>query len=119
MNQNPYLAALELVQQNSGTSGQAALAKCILSLYNDRHAFSIGEVLRPLDRSYTQVVLAIVKEYAAHGETMELCHAGRYVYENFPQLIELSNAMSDARAGVRQKWDLQYEEEMRRLYPDD
>lgn len=119
MNQNPYLVGLEFVQQNSGTSGQAGLAKCILSLYNDQHAFSIGEILLPLDRANAKIVLAMVSEYAAHGETEELRAAGKYVYANFPRLIELSNAMSSARAEVRQKWDRQHEEEMRRLYPDD
>jgi hypothetical protein len=119
MNQNPYIAGLELVQTNCGTSGQAALAKCILSLYNEVHAFSIGEVLGPLDRKYTAVVLAMVNEYARHGETVELRLAGEHVYANFPRLIELSNAMSDARGIVRQKWQRQHEDEMRLLYPDD
>lgn len=118
MNPNPYLAGLELVQQNYGTSGQAALAKCILSLYNQAHAFSAGEILAPLDREYTAVVLAMMNEYAMHGETAELRLAGSYVYENFPRLIELSGAMCDARVTVTQKWQRQHEEEMRRLYPD-
>lgn len=117
--QNPYLAGLELVKQHSGTSGQAALAKCILSLYNREHAFSIGEVLGPLDSRYTEVVLAMVAEYAKRGETAELCQAGEWVFENFPRLIELSLAMSHARASVRQEWDRQREEENRRLYPEE
>ncbi len=116
---NPYLAGLELVKQNYGTSGQGALAKCILSLYNQTHAFSIGEILGPLDRKYQAVVLAMVNEYARYGETAELRQAGEYVYATFPRLIELSNAMSNARGDVRQEWDRQHEAEMRRLYPDD
>lgn len=116
---NPYLEAFDLVKQNSGTSGQAALAKCILSLYNNNHAFSIGEILGPLDERYTKVVLAMVNEYAVHGETDELCQAGRYVYENFPRLVQLSKAMSDARYEVRREWERQEEEENRRLYPDE
>lgn len=116
---NPYLAGLELVKENHGTSGQASLAKCILSLYNSTHAFSIGEILGPLDTNYTGVVIAMVSEYARHGETAELRQAGEWVYANFPRLIELSSAMGDARADVRQKWDQQAEEERRRLYPDD
>jgi len=119
MNQNPYIVGLELVQQNCGTSGQSALAKCILSLYNEAHAFSVGEVLGPLGGEYTTVVLEMISEYAKHGETAELRLAGEYVYGNFPRLIELSNAMSDARGIVRQKWQSQYEEEMQCLYPDD
>jgi hypothetical protein len=119
MNQNPYIAGLELVKKNFGTSGRGALAKCILSLYNEVHAFSIGEVLGPLDREYTAVVLAMVSEYARHGETAELRQAGVYVYAKFPGLIELSNAMSSARVEVWQEWEKQQEEEKRRLYPDD
>lgn len=116
---NPYLAGLELVKQNYGTSGQSALAKCILSLYNRENAFSIGEVLGPLDATYTETVFAMLNEYVRNGETEELREAGRWVCENFPRLIELSNAMSDVRAKLRREWDRQHEEEMRRLYPDD
>lgn len=116
---NPYLEALELVKQHPGTGGQAALAKCILSLYNREHAFSLGEVLGPLDDRYSTLVLAMIQAYIDRGETDELCQAGRYVYENFPRLVELSNAMSDARAQVRAEWDRQHEEEMRRLYPEE
>lgn len=119
MKQNPYMAGLDLVQQNYGTSSQAALAKCILSLYNEAHAFSVGEFLGPLGGEYKAVVLAMVNEYARHGETAELRLAGEYVYANFPRLIELSNAMSDARGMVRQKWQRQQKEESWRLYPDD
>lgn len=116
---NIYLEALALVKTNSGTSGQGALAKCILSLYNSNHAFSIGEILGPLDARYTAMVLGLVKEYAERGETPELCQAGAYVYENFPGLVELSSAMYNARAEVRQEWDRQREEENRRLYPEE
>lgn len=116
---NPYLMGLALVKQNEGTSGQGALAKCILSLYNPVHAFSMGEILGPLDDHYTQVVLAMVAEYAAHGETEELREAGRWVYKDFPRLVQLSKAMQDARAEVRNQWEREREEERRRLYPDD
>jgi hypothetical protein len=119
MNNNPYLIALDLVKENVGTSGQGALAKCILSLYNDQHAFSIGEVLGPLDKEYSSVVLAMIIEYANHGETEELRQAGRWVCQDFPRLLELSNAMSNARLEVREAWERQREEELRRLYPED
>lgn len=118
-NPNPYLAGLDLVKQHSGTSGQVSLAKCILSLYNREHAFSIGEVLGPLDERYTRVVLAMISEYARRGETPELCEAGSWVYDNFPGLIELSLAMSNARASVNRERERQREEENRRLYPEE
>lgn len=104
-NNNPYLAGLELVKQHSGTSGQVALAKCILALYNSEHAFSIGEVLGPLDTLYTSVVMAMIHEYSNNGETAELRKAGAYVHKNFPGLVELSNAMSSARYEVRRGWE--------------
>jgi hypothetical protein len=116
---NPYLAGLELVKQHPGTSGQGAIAKCILSLYNSAHAFSIGEVLGPLDDHYTAVVLAMVAEYAANGETAELRQAGEWVCREFPGLLELSKAMHDAKYEVRARWEREREEEARRLYPDE
>lgn len=115
---NAYLDGLELVKQHSGTSGQRGLAKCILSLYNDVHAFSMAEILGSLDERYTKIVLAMVNAYADEGETEELRRAGKWVYENFPGLVELSNAMRDARSAVRAEWERQREEENRRLYPD-
>lgn len=115
---NAYVEGLELVKQHSGTSGQGALAKCILSLYNSIHPFSIGEVLGPLDSRYTKVVLAMVTEYAENGETAELRRAGKWVYENFPGLVELSAAMREARGEVRRKWEDERAEERRRQYPE-
>jgi len=119
LNSNPYLAGLELVKINSGTSGQVALAKCILSLYNPDHSFSIGEVLGSLDERYTAVVLNMVKAYATEGETEELRKTGRFVYDNFPRLIELSEAACEAKASVRREWERQREEESARLYPNE
>jgi len=111
MNPNPYLAGLDLVQQHYGTSGQMALAKCILSLYNPEHAFSIGEILGPLDSLYTKTVLAMIEEYSVHGETSELREAGSWVYERFPGLVELSEAMIEARYKVRKRWEEERERE--------
>ncbi|MFC6842341.1 hypothetical protein [Xanthomonas theicola] len=113
-----YTEGLKLVKLHDGTSGQTALAKCILSVYNPIHAFSIGEILGPLDDRYTAAVIAIVKAYAQVGETEELRRAGEWVYENFPGLVELSEAQREARAEVRRKWDHEREEEARRLYPN-
>jgi hypothetical protein len=121
MNQhtNPFLIGLDLVKLHSGTSGQAALAKCILSLYNPIHSFSIGAILGPLDDRYTKVVFDMLHAYAEHGETEELREAGAYVFKNFPRLAELSEAMNEAQSEVRLKWDREHEAEMRRLHPED
>ena len=65
------------------------------------------------------MVLALVNEYAKHGETSELRTAGEWCFDNFSGLVELSRAMTDARAEVRQKWEREREEENRRLYPEE
>lgn len=114
----PYVTGLELVKQHDGTSGQGALAKCILSLYNPVHAFSMGEILGPLDDRYTAVVLAMVNAYAHDGETKELRQAGEWVYDHFPGLIALSRVMGQARSELRDQWDRQREDANRRLYPN-
>ncbi|MGN6092223.1 MAG: hypothetical protein ACTHOL_07730 [Luteibacter jiangsuensis] len=116
---NPYLAGLALVKQHPGTSGQLGLAKCILSLYNDDHAFSIAEVLQSLDHRYTATVLAMVGEYATNGETQELREAGEWVYDHFPRLIQLSDAMQAARSEVRSEWERERRERAAAEYPDD
>lgn len=103
MSTNPYLAGLHLLKQHPGTSSQKCLAKCILSLYNANHAFSISEILAPLDSRYAKAVLDMVHAYADRGATEELNHAGEYVVAHFPNLVELSNAMSEARSAVRAK----------------
>lgn len=116
---NPYLIALAQVQLHHGTSGQAALAKAILSLYNDVYSFAMGEILAPLDTHYTRIVLDIMTEYAHHGETAELRQAGEWCYQNFPRLREQAVAMHEARSALREQWAREREEENRRLYPEE
>jgi hypothetical protein len=111
MNQNPYFMAQEFVRKNFGTSSRSAMAKAILSIYNQDHSFSIGEILGPLDRENSAVVVAMLIEYAKHGETAELRQAGEFVCKNFPRLLELSDAMQEARYAVHRNWRRQDEEE--------
>lgn len=115
---NPYLAGLDLVKQHPGTGGQIALAKAILSIYNEEHSFSMGEILRPMDDRYAGVVLQMMSAYSAHGETEELRQVGQWVYRNFPNLIELSEAMQSAKTDVRKEWARQREQEAARSYPN-
>lgn len=93
--------AVHLISGPSGTGGRPAFT------------------LAPLDERYTRVVLAMVGEYARNGETAELRQAGEWVCKEFPGLLELSSAMSSARAEVRQEWERQREAENRRLYPEE
>lgn len=97
MSANPYLAGLHLLKQHPGTKSQTCLAKCILSLYDTRHAFGIGEILSPLDSRYSKAVFDMLHAYAESGATEELKQAGEYVTAHFPMLVEQSNAMGEAR----------------------
>lgn len=101
MSTNPYLAGLHLLKQHPGTKSQVCLAKCILSLYNTRHAFGIGEILSPLDSRYSKAVFDMLHAYAEHGSTEELNHAGEYVTAHFGGLVDQSNAMAEARQAAQ------------------
>jgi hypothetical protein len=106
---NPYNQALAFIKANSYSSAAGALSKCILSLWNENHRFSIAEILQPLDQYNTWLVIDMVRLYATHGETQELLDAGRWVYDHKQDLIEVSNAMSSARSEVIQRWEEEYE----------
>jgi hypothetical protein len=118
MEQNPYLAALALIQRHEGTSGQVALAKCVLSLYDKIHAFALSEIILPLDSEGRQLVLSMTHNYAVHGETPELLTAGKWCYVNLPHLSELSRAMFAARQKVEEQWDREREEQLTRDFPN-
>lgn len=117
--ENPFLVALVFMQKNYGTSGQEALAKCILSMYNDFYAFAISEILPSLDSSNKALVLAMLLEYSRHGETDELREAGNWAVRSFPYLVELSSAMHLAKTTLQRAWRLQREAELRILYPEE
>lgn len=100
MSANPYLAGLHLLKQHPGTKSQMCLAKCILSLYDVKHAFGIGEILSPLDSRYSKAVFDMLHAYSENGASEELKHAGEYVTAHFANLVEQSNAMIEARKAV-------------------
>ena len=119
MAENIWLLALEKVIHHPGTSGSGAIAKAILSFYNPDHTFSMGEILSALDYENSSIVLRMAAEYSAQGETPELRQAGKEVYNRFPRLIELSEAMYEARQSVRSEWDRQREREREAMSHDD
>lgn len=100
MSTNPYLAGLHLLKQHPGTKSQLCLAKCILSLYDPRNSFGIGEILSPLDSRYAKAVFDMLKAYSENGACEEIKHAGEYVTAHFPNLVEQASAMAEARAAV-------------------
>lgn len=108
---NPFLEAMEVIERYPGTGGSGALAKCVLSLWNSVHCFSMAEILGPLDQSNSALVVRMVQEYAQHGESDELRTAGSWVYRNNPGLVEISDAQQQGRHEVRRRWELERERE--------
>lgn len=100
----PYHEAMIVMSRNYGTGSSAGMAKLILSLYNAIHSFSLGECLDTFDRDNRDLAIRMIQYYVANGEDEALREVGREVYEKWPKLIELSNAASDAKAEVRQRW---------------
>lgn len=119
MNGNPYLEALELMKMHIGTSGQSALAKCVLSLYCEYYAFSASDYLPSLDNEGRALVIRMITSYAYDGETEELRIAGKWCFENFSRLVKLADAMCAARTEVYRQWEYEREEELNHLYPHD
>lgn len=105
----PYQEAMLVMKQNFGTGSAAGMAKLILSLYNAIHSFSLGECLDSFDRDNRDLAVRMIQYYVANGEDEALREVGREVYEKWPNLIELSNAASDAKAEVRQRWSREEE----------
>lgn len=108
---SPHTDALQIIQRHPDTGGGVAMAKLVLSLWNSCHRFSMAEILSPLDQNLTRIALCMVSDYAAFGETPELLAAGRWVYDNFPGLVEISNAQHEAYCDVMRR----REEERERL----
>jgi hypothetical protein len=100
----PFAEALQFIKDHKGTSSATGLAKLILSIYNPNHAFSVAECLSSFDRDRLDLALRMISQYGTAGETDDLLMAGREIYETWPNLIELSNAASDAKSVVREKW---------------
>lgn len=101
---HPFTEAIQFIKAHEGTGSAIGLAKLILSIYNANHSFSVAECLSSFDRDRLDLALRMINHYGSVGEDDQLRNAGREIYETWPNLIELSNAASDAKAEVRDKW---------------
>lgn len=109
---NPYHEALKFIQEHPGTDSAAGMAKLILSLYNPIHAFGIGECLWSFDGERLNLAVRMVEHYAKHGEDQVLRDVGFEIWQTSPRLVELSDAASDAKTEVRNKWQAEEEASM-------
>lgn len=101
--QNPYLRAAEMMKRHPTTSGSYALAKAILSLYNDENCYSIRECLDGRDSDITRVIVEMVAYYAGRGEDQSLRDAGEAVCEFYPHLLEIGYAGHLAKISAGEK----------------
>lgn len=101
---NPFAEALQFIQTNKGTSSATGMAKLILSIYNSNHSFGIADCLQSFDKNRLELAMRMINHYGMAGEDADLLNAGREIYNSHPNLIELSNAASDAKSEVRDKW---------------
>ncbi len=100
----PYQEAMDFIHRSTGTGSAAGMAKLILSLYNQNHSFGIGECLYSFDRERLDLAVRIIQHYAAVGEDEALRNAGLQIFQEWPRLVELSNAASEAKTEVRNRW---------------
>lgn len=101
---NPFTEAAEFIREHPDTGSAAAMAKLVLSLYNPIHAFSVAECLRSFDDDRLNLACRMIQHYATVGEDEHLRNVGHEVYKSWPNLVELSNAASEAKSTVRERW---------------
>lgn len=118
MSMGVYEEAWRWIEQNPGTSGASGLAKLVLSLYNSNCGFAFSECVAVLDDNLTNLSIRMATEYARLGETEELRQVGKLVAEQYDRLWLQGEAMRDVRYQLRRKWELEDEEESKRLYPN-
>lgn len=110
---NPIAEGLEFAKRASHSGSGIGMAKLILSLYNSNHSFSFSECVSAFDRTRLDLAARMVSHYCTNGEDEALLEAGQYVHKNFPQLLELSSAASNAKSEVREQWRRAEEEKYR------
>lgn len=101
---NPIDEAMQTIDQLHGTGSAEGLAKLILTLYNAVHPFSIRECFRSFDDTRTKLGLRMIDHFLTNGEDDSLLNAGQKIYDTWPSLVVLSNAGSNAKAEVLEKW---------------
>jgi hypothetical protein len=92
MTMTPYERAYEMLRKHPGTGGSCALAKMILSLYNDENGFAFRECVDGRDSEIVQVCLDMAAYYARHGEDEALRIVGGKVCKFYPHILDIGYA---------------------------
>ena len=101
---SPYQEAFQWIKRNPGTGSAQSLAKLLLSLWNDDFAFSYRECVDGLDEYRTAIAIRVVSHYARLGEDEELRHVGEDLYDSYPRLVALAQALTQERKRLTDQW---------------
>ena len=101
MQAQPYTAALAIIKRHYTSGGSVALAKFVLSLYNDENCFAFRECIAPLDSNNIVLCLEMARYFAIHGEDEELREVGREICKLYPRLLDIGMAGHDTKMKVR------------------
>jgi len=80
------------------------LAKLLLSLWNTTNAFSFRDCVQDLDGTRLALAVRVVTHFANHGEDDELIELGYKLRANYPRLLELGEAATQAKQDLQEKW---------------
>lgn len=113
MTNTPYIDALNWIQDRSDTGGGVRLARLVLSLYNpDDFPISAGSCIDGgIDDVGRKMAIAALLDYAQHGETEELRVVGRQLWDRYPGIREVCEAMVEAKRQIFRRWEREREEE--------
>ena len=101
-----YNDALVWANARGDSGGATRMRQALMSLYNWRWSFSIGEALSCLDPQGKRLLFACLAEYTRHGETDELRTVGDAIRSSgqLAGWIELVTAANEAQDLVRARW---------------
>jgi len=104
---SPYAEAWSWVEKHPGTDSGKGFAKLLLSLWNQKAAFSFRECVDNLDAQRMELALRVAIHFANYGEDRELIDIGRKVYEAYPRLWELGEVTTRAKIDLHEKWRIE------------
>ena len=88
----PYDKAFRMLTTHPYTGGSYALAKMILSLYNDENCYSFRECVDGRDYDIREICVEMALYYARYGEDAHLRMIGEKVCAIYPHLLEIGYA---------------------------
>ena len=101
---SPYRAAFEWIKKHPHTDSGDALVKLTFAVWKPEMAFSMKEILTPLDSERKAIAMAVVRQCALGGAAEELQQIGEDLRETFPRLWALGCAANAAKNKQTDDW---------------